>query len=800
MFKLFSNNKLKKYVLFIAIVIFICLFKNIAVNAEVTPLTRINDRTSISAYDVEFTDFIFIKSVKNNRYLLQIKGVVKNNSYANKKYAYVINFYDSNRKLLKQVKGQSKEVGAKKYEIERQILSSANGDTYIKDIAYYKMGIKVVDVPGTTSQPTKQPDVGNEQKGVTNQENSESEKIPSEIDEYKQYDYVIDGYDVDIIVNEDNSLDVTETITAFFNKPKHGIIRNIPIVNNIERTDGTSNTVRAKIRNVTVNNESSSSRENKNYAIKIGSSDETVIGKQVYEIKYKYILGRDKLKGKDELYYNIIGTEWDTVIGNVTYKITFPKEFDGSKAGISIGKKGTVGAENISDNVFKVEKKAISGKYSDVLMPGEGITIRTELSEGYFIVKGVMDNKINYLIFIIPIAGLIIAFILWFLFGKDDKVIVTEQFYPPEGYNSVELGMLYKGKATDEDVVSLLVYLANKGYIKIEEKEKENIFDRDTFKIVKLKPYDGNDEAEALFMEGLFEERPSLKSIRKALENGDIEEENVEEVTASDLRNHFYKYVNRIKQHVNRKEVRNDIFESNTSVKSAIVILMMIAAYLAILIIPAINYLGSYGLMSIVFPIVFFIPFIAVLFISGISKGFRAIWGGMLLFMIAIFFMSLGIFEAILSENIFMLGFVLGILCIIGMGICLKAMPKRTPFGNEVLGKIKGFKRFLETSSKDKLEAMVEENPSYFYDILPYTYVLGVSNKWIKKFETICIAAPMWYYGHDPDFNMHRFGSFMNDTMKTSNNAMSSSPSSSGSGGGGGTSGGGAGGGGGSSW
>ena len=193
MFKLFSNNKLKKYVLFIAIVIFICLFKNIAVNAEVTPLTRINDRTSISAYDVEFTDFIFIKSVKNNRYLLQIKGVVKNNSYANKKYAYVINFYDSNRKLLKQVKGQSKEVGAKKYEIERQILSSANGDTYIKDIAYYKMGIKVVDVPGTTSQPTKQPDVGNEQKGVTNQENIESEKIPSEIDEYKQYDYVIDG-------------------------------------------------------------------------------------------------------------------------------------------------------------------------------------------------------------------------------------------------------------------------------------------------------------------------------------------------------------------------------------------------------------------------------------------------------------------------------------------------------------------------------------------------------------------------------------------------------------------------------
>lgn len=104
---------------------------------------------------------------------------------------------------------------------------------------------------------------------------------------------------------------------------------------------------------------------------------------------------------------------------------------------------------------------------------------------------------------------------------------------------------------------------------------------------------------------------------------------------------------------------------------------------------------------------------------------------------------------------------------------------------------------------------MVVSNPTYFYDILPYTYVLGISNKWIKKFEDINIEAPNWYIGYN-DFTIISFNSFMNSTLKSANSLMSSSPSSSGSGGyssgssssssGGGFSGGGSGGGGGGSW
>ena len=139
----------------------------------------------------------------------------------------------------------------------------------------------------------------------------------------------------------------------------------------------------------------------------------------------------------------------------------------------------------------------------------------------------------------------------------------------------------------------------------------------------------------------------------------------------------------------------------------------------------------------------------------------------------------------------------------IGMAICLKYMPKRTTYGNKMLTKIKGFKNYLETVEKDKLETLVMQDPEYFYNILPYTYALGVSKVWMEQFEEIALKAPDWYDSSDA-FNMYDFSTFMTATMATTASAMSSSPSSSDGGSssdsGGGSSGGGSGGGGGGSW
>ena len=64
-------------------------------------------------------------------------------------------------------------------------------------------------------------------------------------------------------------------------------------------------------------------------------------------------------------------------------------------------------------------------------------------------------------------------------------------------------------------------------------------------------------------------------------------------------------------------------------------------------------------------------------------------------------------------------------------------MKRKTEYGEKITAQIQGFRNFLITAEKPRLEALVAENPNYFYNILPYTYALNVSKKWIKKFENI---------------------------------------------------------------
>ena len=66
-------------------------------------------------------------------------------------------------------------------------------------------------------------------------------------------DYIINNYDINMVVNENNTFDITETITAYFNVPKHGIVRKVPLKNLITRLDGTKSNNRAKISNINVN-------------------------------------------------------------------------------------------------------------------------------------------------------------------------------------------------------------------------------------------------------------------------------------------------------------------------------------------------------------------------------------------------------------------------------------------------------------------------------------------------------------------------------------------------------------------
>ena len=491
-----------------------------------------------------------------------------------------------------------------------------------------------------------------------------------------------------------------------------------------------------------------------------------------------------------------------------------PKEFDESLLGFSSGYKGTTNSSNVS---YSVNGNVISGSLTNTLNAGQALTVRITLPEGYFVGASSNIDIYSIITIIISLICVLIADRLWAKYGKDDEVIETVEFYPPEGYNSAEIGFLYQGTADTPSVISLLIYLANEGYLKIEEIEKQGIFNKTKdFKITKIKEYDGNNENERLFFNGLFKSKNSIdtEKLRVILQEAKINEEKLSfaeaielaadtsektSVTSSDLYNSFYTTLNRIKSNLNSKENKNKIFESTASGKSKWLILMIIAIYVLITVKPVVEYSGiEMVIIVLIFPGIGFTvlfttllgktPVVAKIFGTIWGLGFGGIpWATMVL--------------PILKENpIYLITYIIGIICVAVLILFIKIMPKRTPYGNEVLGKIRGFKRFLETAEKLQLESLVERNPEYFYNILPYTYALGVSDAWISQFETIALQAPNWYVSSG-NFDMYTFGAFMNTTMASATSAMSSSPSSSSGGSsGGGSSGGGSGGGGGGSW
>ena len=594
----------------------------------------------------------------------------------------------------------------------------------------------------------------------------------------KSRGYTIKNYNIDINVNENNSFDITETITANFSQEQHGIIRNIPRVNYIKRNDGTTAKNIALITDIEVNEPYTKSNTINEVSLKIGSASETILGEHTYTIKYKYyLLGRDGLANQDEFYFNLIGTEWDTSIENASFKITMPKEFDPSLLGFSSGYKDSKDSSNIQ---YTVNGNIIAGNIKTSLKSNQGITIRLTLPEGYFfnILNFLYEQYMN-IILIIGGIFLLIAFLLWLRYGKDGEVVETVEFYPPIGYNSTEVGYIYSGTASDEAIISIMIQLANKGYIKIEEIESKGIIKRKTFQITKLKEYFGDDNIEKIFFDGLFKYgEPNQKDIeeyfREARQRGEkikfYQIESIKKklpikpITEKELKNKFYPTIAKIRELIEKD--RNNIYEKNDKRQKKITSMTNLLSLLAlcnVFIQSNVNF--YYAIFAIAFLEIAISTIIEILFFNR-----KKTVGDLIIlttFMVISAYLIKKIIYPMMIANPGVRNFYIIILIqILGLIAFNVLMLKRTKHGNEILGQIKGFRKFLENAEKEQLEALVEENPEYFYDILPYTYALGVSKKWIQQFETIAIRPPNWY---DSEYDLQGTENFIHmidDTVR----------------------------------
>ena len=609
-------------------------------------------------------------------------------------------------------------------------------------------------------------------------------------DEY--YDILSD--DVHIVVSENNVATVTETLVLNFSYPAHGFYYEQQYKGKVPyyfADQDTWDTVSfsQRIYDFDVQGyEYELSRESyddgSRYLVaKIGSADTYIVGEQTYVVTFKVDLGDNNNAALDEFYRNIIVCAYGDTIESASFTVEFPKDFDASYVNITMGEYST----DTSGVQWEQEGNAITGYALRPLSGGEVITMRAEFPDDYFTGETDPYAVWNISAWVICAGSVIAAFLLWFFLGRDRRVYPTVEFYPPDGMTPAEAGYIIDGDVDDKDVTALLLYWADRGFIQIVEEG------HDDFSLIKLKDIEGGRSYEKHMFNQLFKNR--------------------EAVSAHSLKQTFYTTMVNTKSGVRlwfeSAKARNVFTKASKKARKSMQYLTMLpVAYVLFMYIFRDG--GELFFSLIAALLVGWLLSLPVFMLVDVFEKWRSTPPGkrmarlitfavvfIVLFALYVFFVPL-IFTvsmdfAVLSIT---LASVAATLLMLPLAVVMR---KRTEQGTKWFGQLLGFRTFIEKAEKDRIERLVEENPAYFYNVLPYAYVLGVTDIWARKFEGIGVKPPDWYTGYAPGrtFSAIWFASSVSRGMGGFSSAMAARPVSSGSyrggggyGGGGGFSGG----------
>ncbi len=606
-------------------------------------------------------------------------------------------------------------------------------------------------------------------------------------------EYNTDEYNINIVINKDNTFEYTEMIDVDFKTPSRGIYRNIP------------RSGRYSIKNIKVNGyDYKVFNKNRNKVIRIGSPDKFIEGKKQYTIKYT-IKGYYQSKG-DYLYLDVFPSGWETPIGKVNAHIKFPKDFPMNNLKIYSGKYGDkdlyYGDINIDNDNKTVDF------YAENMPDNIGVTIGTDLPNNYW-----QDvNKKGGFTSLIILLSLIAIVALRLTAGRNPRITEVVEFNPPEDMTPLDIGYVIDGTVDKKDISSMIFYLANKGYITIKE-VAENSFEF----ILRDYPKDEKNSVK-LFFDGIFNDGASegQEDIGKT-----VDPEKIGSGVADKLVN--------ITGAVEAQFVgENKIFSKKSKTADIVSKTIFFIANILVYIV----YKFYTGIDTDEPVSVFVEIFLGLLFASIITAGmfyfvrlyYRKYSGKkastglkLTLFSLPYILISFGMayFTCVRESSIDSIKvFTVYMMFLIASPIFISGMRSRTSENARLMGRILGFKNFISTAEIAKLEELIEGDPDYFYNILPYAYIFGLTKKWANKFDNILDDKhPDWYESDKNVYvpglmNTAYFATMMNSVSKDMIGTMNIKDTdgfggfSGGgfSGGGGGFTGGGFGGGGGGAW
>ena len=480
--------------------------------------------------------------------------------------------------------------------------------------------------------------------------------------------FVIENFDVELNVKEDNKVEVKETLEIHFLKEdSHGIYRAIPIWEKYTGEDGKTVDKRAKVIDFKCDGEKISDDSSATmFRAKIGDPDRIVPQYKTYNISYVYDLGKDTYTDKDEFIFHAFG---DDLGGEVSYaKITL--KFENSKIArdqISIWK-DKFRKENIYDNGKNNDTQtSVSTSENSVVINltnvTGSITIETVLEEGYFATAKDTYGNVSLILCVVVMLISVSTVVVWFKFGKDNKVKeATVVCYPPENLDPAYVGVVLGSEGiTYSKYNALAVSLASKGYVNIakDPSNKDNFFIEKVIDINKPLPSGVKElsDNEKLIYESIFRGKEGIVSLKE----DKIDETKLQQIDE------------------NAKKFREKIFEKKSSILQIV-----------------------YAILEILSVILLMASFFAIKDMNPANSWTYAVT--LIIWLVSLVFTFL--------------------------------LEKKTSYGDKLAAEVKSYKEFLKGFDKEQCTNLLKDNPKFFYEALPYTYVFGITKNWLKEINS----------------------------------------------------------------
>lgn len=596
----------------------------------------------------------------------------------------------------------------------------------------------------------------------------------------------IEDFNVDIVVNEDGSMDVVEKILYNFgSEVRHGIIRNIPLLYG----DGVDEvSIDFEVEKVT--NESGDPYLYDAYEgyydleVKVGDALEYVSGKKWYYIYYSADNVLNGFESSDELYWNVTGTEWSVPINSVSVDVVVPP--GPQERMVSTCYSGFFGdayvdceAEVVSNKEYRFGAKDL-GAY-------EGLTIVAAFGKGLVDIPSVLKVQ-SY-----PDYASV------FLNGEDTYNDTPHSFRLDSGEYLLEVKKwkyknysnnlnLSKGETEVlnvylqksplyiflETYFPILLFVMGMGWLFLmwwfrgrDPKGRGTIMP--FYKAPKVRgDLDGETRELAPGEMGLLiDETAHLHDITGSIlglaTKGYLKIKKGEKTKYKWGRNESdYIFVN-VKNAVNdgalldfEKEIFKIIFGKDGAQKEVKLSSLQTKFYKDL---PNLKK----SLYKRVVDVGYFPK-------NPDNVRGNYVVGGIIF--IVLFLIGGGILSSLLDTPLY-----LYLLPLIGLAMVIfsDAMPRKTALGVEVYEKVLGYKMFLEVAEKDRIKKLFSpaEYKDIFEENLPYAIVLEVEQEWAKQFKGLYDAVPDWYVG---DKNMNDFMTSMHNFSSVAQQAYTYQP------------------------